>query len=133
MKKSTLLKSINKCVQACENLATMSSHSTDYKMCRDCLGRAIDCADSGMILIMKLAEDENQLHRNLVKQYISYCKTCAAVCSKYDSVIAEEAVRQCKASIQACEEYVSEHIHCSQYAFIPNSPAFLVGEKLVSF
>ncbi|ELR73735.1 hypothetical protein C900_01345 [Fulvivirga imtechensis AK7] len=102
-------------------------------MCKDCLSRAIDCADSGMILIMKLAEDDDQLHRNLVKQYISYCKTCAAVCSKYHNVIAEKAFHECNASIKACEQYVSEHVHCNQYAFIPNSPAFLVGEKLVSF
>lgn len=131
MKKSTLLKSIDKCISACENLATSCTQSDDYKMCSDCLGKAIDCADAGMILLIKLGEDDGLLHRNLLKQYISYCKACTAACSKYDNYFANSARERCKTSIEACEKFVSQHI--DQYSFIPKTPSYLLDEEFAAF
>lgn len=121
MEKSILLESIHQCIEACENLATASTHAVNKKMCNDCLNQAIDCADAGMVLIIKLNEEPEGLHRNLFKQFISYCKECLSACDKYNDPQALRAVLHCRKSMEYCQQYVTEHVHVDQYTFVSPS------------
>ncbi|UII31172.1 hypothetical protein LVD17_23040 [Fulvivirga ulvae] len=117
MEKSILLDSIYECVEACENLATACTQSADKKMANNCLSEAIDCADAGMILIIKLNEEPDLLHRNLFRQFVSYCKACINSCEKYNINQALRAVIICRKTLEHCARYVTEHTHVDQYQF----------------
>ncbi|GAA0189224.1 hypothetical protein GCM10009122_49180 [Fulvivirga kasyanovii] len=117
MEKSILLDTIYECVEACENLATACTHSPDKKIGNNCLSEAIDCADAGMILIIRLNEEPHSLHRNLFKQFVSYCKECINACEKHHINQALRAAITCKKAIQFCSLYVTEHVHVDEYQF----------------
>lgn len=121
MKKEVLLQSIQRCVEACEDLATAcTTSSAKLKICGDCLNSAIDCADGGMILIMKLSAEDNELHRNLINQFVKYCKACISSCAMHDAnEHVHNAIDNCQKSIAACKRYVDEHIHTDQYYYVP--------------
>lgn len=127
MEKYTLLTSIQECVEACENLATACTHA-EKKMCQDCMTIALDCADAGMILIMKLSAD-HELHRNLVKQFAHYCRECIAACDKYNNDCARGTLQACKTTLEACESYISEHVHADQYYFVPDTSSRVYTHK----
>lgn len=126
MEKHVLLESIEECVEACEALATACTTSPNkHKICGDCLNSAIDCADGGMILIMKLSADDNELHRNLINQFIAYCKACITMCAMHDNnEYAHLALWNCQKSIMSCKAYIEEHLHTDQFYFIPSSSAY---------
>lgn len=121
MEKFILLDSIYECVEACENLATACTQSAGKKMGHDCLSEALDCADAGMILIIKLNEEPHTLHRNLFKQYMQYCKECINACEKYNERQALKARVLCKKTLEYCSCYITEHVHVDQYQFLTPS------------
>ncbi|UII19947.1 hypothetical protein [Fulvivirga ligni] len=110
MEKSKLLFTINETVKACENLATISSKNCENM---DCLGLAIDCADAGMMLIMKLSN--NSVPRTLLKQYTGICQQIIKKCGTAEGAHALQAVQMCKSSITASATYLEEELHPDHY------------------
>lgn len=110
MEKSKLLFTINETVKACENLATVSSKKCENM---DCLGLAIDCADAGMMLIMKLSD--NSVPRTLLKQYTNICQQIIKKCSTSDGTHALNAVQMCETSIKVSNIYLEEELHPDHY------------------
>ena len=132
MEKQLLLESIQQCVDACETLATACSASRKEKIASDCLNEAIDCADGGMILMMKLSAENNELHRNLIKQFVTCCRACINACSRHDhNEYAHRALQKCHETMKACHTYVETHLHTSHYFYFPKThPEYALSSGL---
>ncbi|MBL3655209.1 hypothetical protein [Fulvivirga sediminis] len=116
MEKSELLFTINETVSASEALATLSSNQCKYM---DCLGDTIDCADAGMMLIMKLSD--NKIPRTMIKQFSQICTDLAKKCDKYEGSEVNNTKNLCLKSVSACKLYLEEEIHPDHYFLSPLS------------
>ncbi|UII25034.1 hypothetical protein LVD15_17180 [Fulvivirga maritima] len=116
MEKSELLFTINETVSASETLATLSSNQCEYM---DCLGMAIDCADAGMMLNMKLSE--NKTPRTLIKQFSQICTDLAKKCDKYNGKEVNDTKNVCLKSVKACQLFLEEELHPDHYFLSPLS------------
>lgn len=131
MEKALILKALTSCIEACENLATASTHNQSKTMYKDCLSAAIDCADTGMMLTLKINKQPEVLHRNLFKQFIDHCKACAQVCGKYNEPQARHALKECKLTIDICHKYIEEFQQVDEYYYLtPTSMQSRYMEKL---
>ncbi|MBL6448858.1 hypothetical protein JMN32_21275 [Fulvivirga sp. 29W222] len=121
MEKSILLDSIYECVEACENLTTTCAQSSNKTFGKSCLNQALACTDAGMILIIKLNEEPNSLHKNLFIQFIKCCQACINACVGYRIYQTLSVIMKCRKAIEYCSHYIVGQHHTNTYQFTPPS------------
>lgn len=99
-----LLRTLMKCIAACENCATECLNEDDPRHLAECIRLDRDCADICALTARLVARSSAQAGA-MLQLCAQVCKACEAECRKHDH-------DHCRKCAEACQEC---HRQCSSY------------------
>jgi hypothetical protein len=108
MNTQQLIRVLNECKATCE-------HCADACLGESKVSHMVDCIRTDMVCATVCGATASLLgvsYRNytpLLEYCIEVCKECASECEKHDHDHCQLCARNCRACIEACENYLNVH------------------------